>query len=101
MIEPGPGNLVSVTVPFDIDGDNIEYVVDPKDIVIQPTASQPNDTEGGQTVEEAFVALSAEHDTAIAANKKLVDERNQARARILQLEDQLGSGFPLNFHRIV
>ena len=92
MFDTDPRNLVKVSAPFDIDGNTtIEYVDD----LMDPPPRNPS-TEEGQTLDEAFVALSHEHDVVLAANKKLVAELSQARAKILQLEDQISSGLTVN-----
>ena len=93
MFDTDPRNLVKVSAPFDINGDTVEFVVDDN---LDPSPRNTN-TEEGQTLDEAFVALSHEHDVVLAANKKLVAELSQARAKILQLEDHISSGFKYIF----
>lgn len=95
MYETGSRNVVTVSAPFDLNGGNIEYIIEGDNLSPPPNTQQSN-TDGGQTLDDAFVALSAEHDAALAANKNLVAELNQARAKNLQLEDQISSGFCYN-----
>ena len=78
--------------PFDLE--NVEFVINPgsnSTTTVPPLmSSQPGD---GTTIEEAFTALSSEHDIALETIKKLKADLGQARAKNLLLEDQVASGF--------
>ena len=91
-VETVPDNMEEVGDPFDLE--NVEYIMGPgQDSNSVQIPSLISSSAGGeQTLEEAFSALSSEHDMALGSIKKLKAELNQANAKILQLEDQVASG---------
>ena len=92
VVETVPGNMEEVGDPFDLGNGNVRFIIDPDSDSTTTVPLIPPSNGDAQTLEEAFSALSSEHDMALGSIKKLKAELAQARARNLQLEDQVASG---------
>ena len=77
--------------PFDLE--NVEFVINPGSKSTTTVPLMSSQTGDATTIEEAFTALSSEHDIALGTIKKLKADLGQARAKNLLLEDQVASGF--------
>ena len=95
VVQANTENMEEVGAPFNLD--NVEYIIETPSNTQGPPAPLITPPRESQTLEEAFAALSNEHDIALESIKKLKTELSQARAKNLQLEDHIASGFKSKF----
>ena len=90
VVQANPDIMEEVGEPFDLT--NVQYFIGTDSNTENPIPPLIPPARESQTIEEAFSALSNEHDLALETIKKQRTDLSQARARILQLEDQIASG---------